>query len=252
MQEIFIIIASLVQGVLEFLPVSSSAHLSFVESYLRIEDFKNIKFFLELATFLVVLFYFRGFIVGALIGLFSESKKDSFVFFAKLALPCLPFAIAFPFLHNSFQNISLFLILGSILMIISEIIFKKRGFTVGNLNDISFKQAFLIGCFQVLAIFSGFSRSGSTICGGLICGLSRSLAVRFSFLVSLPLTFASLCYDFYKIKPYVNSSSTLAFISCLIIASIAIKPCFKFLSSFKLTYFAIYRIFIATLLIYFL
>jgi undecaprenyl-diphosphatase len=254
MQEIFItIILSLVQGVLEFLPISSSAHLSIASSVLKLGDYKNLKFFLESATFLVVLFYFRSLLIGSLVGIFSKSsRKESCLLFLKLGLSCIPFAIAFFFLHNLLENISLFLILGSVLMVLTEIKFKMQGAKTFSISDVSFKQSFFIGCFQVLSIFSGFSRSGSSICGGLICGLSRANAVRFSFLISLPLTFASLCYDFYKIKPIFNASGILGFFICLTVASIAIKPCFKIVSSVNLSFFAFYRILLAMLIIFFL
>jgi undecaprenyl-diphosphatase len=126
MQEIFItIILSLVQGVLEFLPVSSSAHLSITSSMLKLGEYKNIKFFLESATFLVVLFYFRSLLLGSLVGIFSQSsRKESCFLFLKLGLPCIPFAIAFLFLHNLIENVSFFLILGSVLMVLTEIKFK--------------------------------------------------------------------------------------------------------------------------------
>jgi undecaprenyl-diphosphatase len=243
MQEIFnVIILSLVQGIIEFLPISSSAHIQIISNLIGAKnEVSNIKFFLESATFFVVLIYFFSLIAGNLIGMF-KLQKSSFYFFLKILLATLPFTFAFVFLHNKFQNLSLFLLLGSVLMLIAE---KFKTEKVANIEDISLQQAFFIGCFQIFSIFSGFSRSGSTICGGLILGLNRSVAVRFSFLISLPLTFASLVYDFYKLKPEFSLIALFAFLFCFGVAIIVIKPMFKLLSNIRFYPFIIYRIILA-------
>lgn len=247
MQEFFtIFILSITQGVLEFLPVSSSAHFAILAKWIGITNFQEAKFFAELASFLCVLFYFRSVIIGHLL-----SPLKSIHFFGKILISCFPFAIAFPFLKSisAMGSISLFLILGSILMITSEYLYKKKKQVVGNLNSITYRQAFVIGAFQIFAIFSGFSRSGSTISAGLISGLNRGLAVKFSFLISLPLTFASLVYDFLKIQPSVNIESSYIFILTLLVSILAIKPCLKLLSKISLNWFASYRILLAFFLI---
>ena len=250
MQEIFnIFILGLIQGILEFLPVSSSAHLGFASNLLNFEGLNKVRFFLELGTFLAILFYFLPLIIGELVGVFNKSKS-SYLFFAKVLVATIPLAIVFPFLHKIFANVSLFLILGSILMIVAEVVsgnfFKDK---VNFIDNISLKQSFLIGFFQIFSIFSGFSRSGSTICGGLICGLSRRLSVRFSFLISLPLTFCSLVYDFYSTKFSLSYLQVFGFIVSFLTALFFIKFAFRLLSKIKLYPFAIYRILLAILII---
>jgi undecaprenyl-diphosphatase len=248
MQEFFnIFILGLVQGVMEFLPVSSSAHLTIISNLLTFEDFNKIKFFLELGTFLAVLFYFSPLIIGELIGVLNNIKS-SHLFFAKIVVATIPFALAFPFLHKIFNNVSLFLILGSLLMLLSEALHKEK---TNFIAEITLKQSFIIGVFQIFSIFSGFSRSGSTICGGLICGLSRSLSVRFSFLISLPLTFCSLCYDFYSTKYSLSLWQVLGFTTSLITAFCFIKFALNLLSKIKLYPFAIYRIILAILILFY-
>jgi undecaprenyl-diphosphatase len=250
MQEIFnIFILGLIQGVLEFLPVSSSAHLELASSLLNFRELNEIKFFLELGAFLAILLYFLPLIIGELIGVFNNTKS-SYLFFAKVFVATIPFALAFPFLYKTFANVSLFLILGSVLMIVAEVIssnFAKE--KVNFIEKISFWKAFLIGVFQVLSIFSGFSRSGSTISGGLICGLSRGLSVKFSFLISLPLTFCSLMYDFYSTKFSFSYLQVLGFAISFLTSLLFIKFAFRLLSKIKLYPFIIYRILIALLLI---
>lgn len=244
MQDFFtIFLLSLTQGILEFLPVSSSAHLAVAIKMLNAQNAQEIKLFAEMATFTCVLFYFRSIILG---NLFSFSLK----FFSIICITCVPFIIGFPIIKMGFQNIILFLILGSIVMMLAEIIYTKRKSNIADVNAITYKQAFLVGCFQLLSIFSGFSRSGSTISGGLIVGLNRGLAVKFSFLISLPLSFTSICYDYYKIQPQFSVNNISAFLITLAVACIAIKPCLKFLSKFSLVWIAFYRIIFAIILLF--
>ena len=246
MQEFFtIFLPSITQGILEFLPVSSSAHFSILAKWIGIINIEEAKFFAELASFLCILFYFRSLIIGHLL-----SPLQSIHFFGKILISCLPCVVAFPILKNFMGSISLFLILGSILMIIAEYIYKKKSSCISDINSVTYKQAFIVGVFQIFAIFSGFSRSGSTISGGLISGLSRNLAVKFSFLISLPLTFASLVYDFVRIKPTFNLESSGIFILTLLASAVAIKPCLKLLSKISLNWFAGYRILLALFLIF--
>ena len=246
MQEIFTaIILSVIQGVLEFLPVSSSAHfLSFANNIANINK-EEAKFFAEFATFLVTLNYFKSIIIGHIVGVFQK-EKNSFSFFFKIIIASIPAFFIFIFFKNIFNigNIAIFLILGSLLMIFAEVIFfltKNKQKTI-NLNEVTFKQAFFIGLIQVFSGFSGFSRSGSTISSALICGFSRSLSITFSFLISLPITFASIGYSAFKINPSINFINIFIFILTFLIASFAIKICFKVLNKYNLIYFAIYRI----------
>ena len=247
MQDIFnIIIIALAQGFLEFLPVSSSAHLLILKNVFNIKNFSELKFFAECATFLVVLFYFYSIILGQIIGVFKK-QKASVYFFLKVLLSTLPIAFAFPFLNNKFSNISFFLIAGSILMLIAE---RKQKDSTSTIFDVTFKQAFIIGIFQIFSIFSGFSRSGSTICGGLLCGLCKKVAIKYSFLISLPLTFCSLVYDFSKLKITNINQDLITFFACFCIGFFAIKICFAFLQKYKLFYFAIYRILLAIFILF--
>lgn len=250
MQEIFnTLVFSFIQGVLEFLPISSSAHLKIASNFLNIKNAEELKVFLELATFFCVLFYFRNLIIGQVIGLFSEDKTSSFHFFAKVLLACLPFAFVLPFVGGFYSNVSLFLVLGSVLMVISEFLYKRKNLLTEDINSITYKQSLLIGCFQIFSVFSGFSRSGSTICGGLVAGLSKPLAVRFSFLISLPVSFSAIVYNFYSVSPSFNSINLLGFFACLLVACIAIKPCLNLVSRLSLNWFAGYRVLLALLLL---
>jgi undecaprenyl-diphosphatase len=248
MQEVFdILITSLFQGVFEFLPISSSAHLDILNTIFVINNFDQIKFFAELATFTVTFVYFFFIIKTNVIG-FIKGQKLSILFFLKILTSTIPFMFGFLLFYKTLHNISLFLIVGSILMIITEKQTKNRN--TNSITEITFKQAFIIGIFQIFSIFSGFSRSGSTICGGLICGLKRGVAVQYSFLISLPITFCSLINDFYKLKITNLYSNISTFILCFFIGIISIKILINFLSNHKLYYFAYYRILLAIIIIF--
>jgi undecaprenyl-diphosphatase len=243
MQEFFnLIIIALTQGLLEYLPVSSGLHVNLFLELLGIGFDRSLLFFLQLATFLTTAFYFRSVLIGNIIGIFSNSKASQ-LFFIKLVLATLPIVVAGFFFLKIKIHVGISLILGSILMVIAEYVFYKRSTFAA---DISLKNSFLIGVFQALSLFSGFSRSGSTISAALIIGISRKEAVRFSFLISLPASFLGLTYDFYKYKQEIiegfNLQVACAFFTCLLFGCIAIKPCIRFLSNFRLTVFAFYRI----------
>ncbi len=242
MQEIFnVFILAIIQGIAEFLPISSSAHLQLIANLLNFEELSEIKFFLELGTFLATLFYFLSLILGNLAGILKLERHSS-MFFTKIFVSILPFAFFFPFVKNYSGSMGLFLILGSILMIFAEIIyFLQKKQKVLFIENISFTQSFIVGIFQVFSIFSGFSRSGATICGGLICNFSRSLAVRFSFLISLPLTFCSLCYEFYRL-PNFTILGIFGFLISFLTAIFFIRIALKFLSIKTLLWFAFYRL----------
>lgn len=249
MQDIFSITAlAIVQGIGEFLPISSSSHTKIVANLLKIENYKHIKLFIEVGTFSATLLYFRSLIIGETIGLFTQNYAKSVKFFAKVLVSCLPFIFFFQIIGKTYSNISLFLVLGSILMFISEKISKSKQAKTAGLDNITFKQAFIVGCFQTLSSFSGFSRSGSTICGGIISGINKKDAVKFSFLISLPLSFASIIYDFYKLKPTLNFYHLYATIICFIIAFISIRPALKIVSNISLNWFGLYRVLLAVLI----
>ena len=198
------IIMGLMQGLTEFLPVSSSAHLVFTEHFLhlRMTEAQTVSFdvLVHLGTLLAVLIYFRSDIgqllkgAGALIknpkvAWHDNSFSRLFVF---LMIGSIPAAIAGvtleSFFSAAFKNIpgtaSLLFITAAMLIWITHRKSGNRGLQKANLKD-----ALLIGLFQAIAILPGVSRSGSTITAGLLRGLDRDSAPRFSFLLSIPIIF---------------------------------------------------------------
>ena len=160
------------------------------------------------------------------------------------------------------------LVLGSILFYFAERKFKREisekslerlgtPLSGKDLSGISLKKGFWIGCFQCLALFPGFSRSGATISGGLLSGLNREMTVRFSFLLSLPIIFGSGLYKVYDLVKHgqlgsVESSLIVASIFAFISGLLAIHFLIKFLKKYSLNYFGVYRIILAIVILIFL
>lgn len=194
------ILLGLLQGVTEFLPISSSGHLILMRDWLGLEMDGSLAFdaVLQLATSFAVLLYFWKDIV-AVVRL--RDAKNKILMWA-VVLGTIP-AILVGFLFENkidmlFRNshtVAWALIAGSILFFIAEKYSKscerKNTDATCAPHEISVKRGFIVGCFQALALIPGMSRSGSTISGGLLLNIKREEAVRFSFLLSLPILLGS-------------------------------------------------------------
>lgn len=190
------IILGFVQGITEFLPVSSTGHLVLLHIVLGVEDVSSLAFdaILHLATALAVIVYFFDELFMLLqavlrtLGRLPVNEKDILIVKA-LLVGTIPAVVAGFFLESYmdllFRNpilVAIILILGSFLFMYAEYVYDNNFHT----GEIDTKTGFKIGLFQMLALIPGMSRSGATISGGMILGLNRSEATRFSFLLALP------------------------------------------------------------------
>lgn len=190
------VILGFVQGITEFLPVSSTGHLVLIHSVLGVEDVSSLAFdaILHLATALAVIVYFFEEIFILLqavlrkLGRLPVNEKDILIVKA-LLVGTIPAVIAGLLLESYmdllFRNpilVATILIMGSLLFMYAEYVYDNNFHT----GDIDTATGFKIGLFQMLALIPGMSRSGATISGGMILGLNRSDAARFSFLLALP------------------------------------------------------------------
>ena len=190
------IVLGIVQGITEFLPVSSTGHLVLAHTLLGVEGNSSLAFdaVLHFATALAVIVYFFDEIfiliqtVLRKLGRLPVNEKD-FMMVKALAIGTIPAVILGilleSYMESIFRNpvlIALVLIAGSFLFMYAEYVYENNFHT----GEINLKTGFKIGLFQTLALIPGFSRSGSTIAGGMILGLNRSDAARFSFLLALP------------------------------------------------------------------
>ncbi|MEG3591930.1 MAG: undecaprenyl-diphosphate phosphatase [Pseudomonadota bacterium] len=221
------IVLAFLQGITEFLPISSSAHLILVPKIMNWED-KGLVFdvALHVGTVLAVILYFKSDLADILsnwVKSFSNRKyvneKSKTAWYIIIA--CLPILIAGFYIENTaateFRSVKLIgyaTIFFGLLLWYADTISKKTPQT----QQITARHALLIGFFQVFALIPGASRSGITITGGLISGLNRKQSIKFSFLISIPVILSAGIFEARKI---VNSISATELIVPLVAAAVA-------------------------------
>ena len=197
MLEIFkSILFGIVEGITEWLPISSTGHMILLDEFINLkvsdEFYTLFQVVIQLGAILaVVLMYFKT-ICPFGFGKDKQERKDTWNLWGKILVACLPAAIIGilfddwldKHLYNSVVVSLALIIYGIIFIVIESKNFGKRN--VKKLNDITYKQAAGVGCFQLLSLIPGTSRSGSTIIGGLILGLERSVAAEFTFFLAIP------------------------------------------------------------------
>lgn len=234
------IILGIVQGLTEFIPVSSSGHLILAREFLSVHG-NDLAFdaVLQIATVLAVLVYFRK----DLWGLLYDWKKLKIVILA--TIPAVVIGLLLEnYMETVFRNVllvAIMLVVGSFIMLLSE-------FFATQDKTLNLKNGFTIGLFQCLALVPGMSRSGMTISGGLFTGLNREEATRFSFLLSFPIILGSGLKKVFDIQTF-DLSFGLAFITAFIVGLAAIHFLIKFLKTHTLRTFAWYRIFLAIVIV---
>ncbi|MCS7463645.1 undecaprenyl-diphosphate phosphatase [Paenibacillus doosanensis] len=256
------IIMGIVEGLTEFLPVSSTGHLILTQALLGIPEdnsiMKTFEVVIQLGAILaVVVIYWNRILL-----LFGLKKDPSRAGKKKLNLihiliGILPAGIIGLLVNNwieehlfSPKTVLLSLIVGGVLLIIAEKSSSRK--TAQELDDITYRQAFYIGLYQILAvIWPGFSRSGATIAGGMLSGVSRGASADFTFILAIPLMFAasglSLIKSYKLFTPDIIGFFAVGFVVSFIVALLAVVTFIKLVSRMQLTYFAYYRFVIAIL-----
>ena len=245
--EIFLL--SIIQGVSEFIPVSSAAHLILASS---IYEFRNqsllIDISLHLGSLMAILFYFKDDIFN-----FKKNKN----LFYKIIIGTLPLIIFGYFLYSTnliyqFRNIKVIawatLFFGILIYIADKNKFLKKIDT-----DFTIRSVLIIGFFQVIALIPGVSRAGITITAGRILGFDRTDSTKISFYLSIPaLAGASVLgiKDLFKENIEFNFLVIVGVFLSFIFSLITIKFFLKFIKKFSLNLFVVYRIFLATVLFY--
>ena len=259
----YAVIMGIVEGLTEFLPVSSTGHLILTGELLGLDGASGETFEIVIqvgAMFAVVLCYFNRF-WGLLFP--QKEKKKSFSGLRGITLlmvTTLPGAF-FGLLFHSFIKtlftplyVAIALFVGAIFMLVVEKIKFKAKYA--SIDDIDYKTALGIGLFQCCALWPGFSRSASTICGGMILGLKREIAAEYSFLAAVPIIVGAACYDLFKSYslilvsdiPFFVVGTVVSFLSALV----AIKGFIAMLSKVGLTPFAVYRLLLVVPVYYFM
>lgn len=241
------ILLGLVEGITEFLPISSTGHLILAIALLHVTETDFVKTFeivIQFGSILaVVVFYFREFFD-------IELLKKLFVAFLPTAVIGLTlYKFVKTYLIGNMDVVLGSLFIGGVLLILFERLWTKE-IQTASVEEISYRQAFLIGLAQSVALIPGVSRSGATILAGLSLGVSREAIVKFSFLLAVPTMIAATGYDFLKSSAGVSSGDLLTLFIGTFVAFLVALVAIRFLLAFirrnnSLTAFGIYRIALA-------
>lgn len=206
-----VVFLGIVEGITEWLPISSTGHMLLVDEFIALnmsEAFKEMFFVvIQLGAILAVVLLFWNKMFPFQFKDKSQAivKKDTFSFWFKVAVACVPLAIM-GFLFDDYLDahlktpivIAIMLIVYGVLFIVIENWNKKRTATTLALTDISYKTALIIGVFQVLSLIPGTSRSGATIIGALLIGVSRVAAAEFTFFLAVPTMLGASAFKLLK------------------------------------------------------
>lgn len=247
------VILGIVEGLSEFLPISSTGHLILASALMKLQQSDAHKVFevtIQLGAMLAVVQIYRKQLLTRL----DLLKKVCFAFVPTGVLGYLLYKLVKSFFVPSL--VSYMLIAGGIAFIAIELWMKNRPATTHTLEAISYRQAFSIGVIQSLSMIPGVSRSGATIMGGLAVGLDRKDAAEFSFLLALPTMLAATCYDIYKNYGVFDLSDwqniAVGFVTSFIFAVIGIKALLRFITSHTFIPFGVYRIVVGIVFLLFL
>lgn len=254
------LIMGMVEGLTEFLPVSSTGHLilagnliNFSSDTFTKEKIDMFEVVIQAGSILAVCWEYRSRLIHVLSTLFSD--RLSMRLAINLIVAFMPAAIIGLLLHAKITEllfspvpVACALVIGGLIMMWVERRNRRNHqfVRVATIDDMSVIDAFKVGCAQILALIPGTSRSGSTIVGGMIFGLSRKAATEFSFFLAIPTLFAATIYSFYKSHDVLASSElsilSIGSISAFISAFICVRWLLRYISTHDFMPFAWYRI----------
>ena len=282
-----VIFLGIVEGITEWLPISSTGHMILVDEFIKLNvspEFKEL-FFVVIqlgAIFAVILLYWNKlwpFYIrpltkrqramankmpavqrGAYLFVEQFCDKEKWILWFKIFVACLPtIIIALPFndiIEEKFNNyvvVAIALIVYGVLFIVIENYNKRRRASCRNLQELSFKTALIIGAFQVLSVIPGTSRSGSTIIGGILAGTSRTVAAEFTFFLAIPVMFGASLLKLVKFGlAFTGTEIIILIVGCLVsfvVSIIAIKFLMGYIKKHDFKAFGWYRIILGVLVL---
>ncbi len=244
-------ILGIVEGLTEFLPISSTGHLIILGDLLGYNDetSKVFKIVIQLGAILAVCWDYRKRLTKMVVGLPSDKPSQRFA--AMLFIGFLPAAVLGLMFHSTIKallfnpiTVATALIVGGFIILYVE----KRAYhpRINSVDEMRWPDALKVGFAQALAMIPGTSRSGATIMGGLIFGLSRKTAAEFSFFLAIPTMFAATAYDLYKNWSLLRADDlpvfAVGFVASFVAAMWAVKGFIRFISNHTFVVFAWYRI----------
>jgi len=241
------VILGVVEGFTEFLPISSTAHLILTAKVLQISQTEFVKTFqiaIQLAAILAVVWlYWKKVLLNK-----GIIKKIIAAFLPTAVFGFLLYKIFKSYLMENLSVIVWTLLLGGVFLIIFEYWHKEKSGAADSIENISYKNCFLIGTCQAIAIVPGVSRAAATILGGLFLGVKRKTIVEFSFLLAVPTMLAATGYDLIRTGFAFSASQfgllLAGFIVSFLVAVLAIKFLLRYIQRHDFKWFGLYRIII--------
>jgi len=254
-----------IQGMTETIPVSSSGHLMIFKRIMDVNvDFDTIAILTNFGSLIAIIILFWNDIVKIIKGFFNylikkdKKSKEDYKYAWMIVLGCIPAGLIgvlvsyFDLFEKIEDNIK---IVGISLIITSILLFVIRNFK-GKKDDnkIGVKEALTVGCFQILGLFPGISRSGSTIVGGMTQGLKRDTAFKYSFMLYIPMSIAAMALEIFdlNIDPSLILHYVVSVLVSLVVTLVVTKWFRKIVNNGKLIYFSIYCFVVGLLVILFL
>lgn len=244
------------EGLTEFIPVSSTGHLVLLGDLIEFTGKKAETFsiFIQLAAILAVVSLYIDKFRGLLDFSSESTERGAFRGFhglLKLFVVSFPAGLCGLLFYDTVKSkllapvpVACALIVGGVVMVLIEK--KPKGGSVHSLHEISLPQCFGVGLFQCLSLWPGISRSGSTIIGGMLLGLNRTLAAEFSFIIAVPIMCAAVGYDMLKSIKFLDQSDiavfAVGFVVSYVTAMFAIRVFLRILRKYTLAPFGYYRI----------
>jgi undecaprenyl-diphosphatase len=254
-----VLIMGLVEGVTEFLPISSTGHLILAGSLLDFgkdvstEIMQVFQIAIQAGAMLAVVWEFRVKIGAVMSGLFSEPKSQKFAL--NLVIAFLPSAILGLMFANMIKSVlfkpvpvATALVVGGIIILLVERRARNNPVAVriNTVEEMSYVDAFKVGCAQAFALIPGTSRSGATIIGAMVLGLSRKAATEFSFFLAIPTLFGATVYSLYKARDALSMADLPLFsigtVAAFASAFVSVRWLLRYISTHDFTLFAWYRI----------
>jgi undecaprenyl-diphosphatase len=248
MNMLHVLIFGVVEGITEFLPISSTGHLILTAKLLQISQTEFIKSFeivIQLGAILAVVVLYWSKLIRD-----REIWKRLLVAFIPAALiGAVLYKIIKRYLLGNNEVVLWSLFIGGLFLIIFELFYREQEDAVGELSGVSYPQALAIGLFQSVAMIPGVSRAAATIIGGLFVGLKRKTIVEFSFLLAIPTMLAATALDLFKSAQVFKSeqffSLGVGLVVSFLVAIVAIKFLLSFIKRHSFILFGVYRIAIA-------
>ena len=247
------VILGVVEGVTEFLPVSSTGHMIIFSRFLHLPQSEFLKTFeiaIQLGAMLAVCSqYWRIFLLDWEIG-----TRVLAAFFPTAIIGFVLYTAVKHYFLGNVQVVALSLLVGGVVLIVFELTYGKKPGKIIKLEDISFRQAIIIGTFQALAVVPGVSRSAATILTGLMLGINRQTIVEFSFLLAVPTIFSAVVLDVLKSCAEVSLGQwglmAIGLMTSFIISWGTVQFLLSYIKKHDFIPFGVYRVIFALVLLY--